>query len=123
MIKFQQIIDAASVFDMVPDEVTEETLNDAYRAKVKVVHPDKGGSAEEFVKVDRAKCILEEFLKVAEVKVKAPPEYKVAKCQNCNGRGRVELRRGFNSMNMVCGICHGTGEAGYQPDRVPPDRF
>lgn len=118
--RFQDVIDAALVFDMVPNEVTESALDDAYRAKVKVVHPDKGGTTEEFIRVDRAKCILEEYLKQA---APQPIKYEVAKCHACNGKGRVELRRGFNSMNMVCGICHGTGEAGFRPDVVPPDKF
>ncbi len=45
----------------VEQDATREEINKAYRKKVAVAHPDKGGSNEEFIKVQAAYEAIKQF--------------------------------------------------------------
>lgn len=98
------------------DHVTEELVQQSYRDAAKSAHPDCGGSMEAFVKVDRAKGVLVAWLKRPRP---APSDSSIATdtCLQCHGTGKRTLRRGFNTMTMMCGSCRGTGE---RPEREEP---
>jgi DnaJ-class molecular chaperone len=68
----------------------------AFLQKAKTAHPDAGGTAEEFAALRRAE---REALALA----------RETPCEECEGTGTVEIRRGFSAMSMRCGICGGTG--------------
>jgi DnaJ-class molecular chaperone len=91
------------------DVMTKEAVQQAYKNLVKLHHPDKGGSAEAFVRIDRAKCVLLGWL---ERRASEEPSAAVSSvaCPMCHGSGRRTLRRGFHSMTMMCGTCRGHGE-------------
>lgn len=100
--------------------LTPDIVKEAYRAVAKKTHPDKGGDAVAFANADRAKHLLLQWLKQAVAK--AAPKVEAGhfgkKCGMCNGEGRRRINRGFHSMTMVCGTCHGTGDAQFEPDKV-----
>lgn len=88
----------------------EDQINKTYRAAVKVVHPDVGGSAEAFAKVDRAKCVLLAWLRRPQAKSALDELISSNTCKRCEGTGRVKVGRGFATMTMVCAACRGAGE-------------
>lgn len=83
----------------------------AYRARAAQTHPDRGGDAAEFVKVDRAKHVLLAWLakpKVASVTQRKRP------CDYCNGAGHVYQqgsRPGSQGLRRTCPKCSGSGDA------------
>lgn len=99
--------------------LTEDTVRDAYRVVAKKTHPDRGGDATVFANADRAKHMLLQWLKQRDkVVIKAEPGNFGKKCEVCGGTGRRRVQRGFSSMTMVCGTCHGSGDAQYEADKV-----
>jgi DnaJ-class molecular chaperone len=84
-----------------------EIIQHAYRQAVKVVHPDKGGTAEQFAAVDRAKHVLLAWL---EKKAKPTTPGAGTKCQRCAGKGHVELQKAWRTMRVQCPTCRGTGD-------------
>lgn len=97
--------------------LTKDVVNNAYRVVAKKAHPDAGGSAELFVAVDRAKGLLLEYIKRCDAAPVPDVGLKPTACPTCGGSGRLRVHRGFHAMNMMCGTCHGTGEAEYRPDQ------
>jgi DnaJ-class molecular chaperone len=118
MISRQMAEQAVRDLDIEPrlDLITEDVVQTAYRDSVKRYHPDKGGCMDDFVRVDRAKCLLLAWLQRPQA---APPDESISseKCIACKGTGRRTLQRGFRSMTMVCGSCRGAGE------RLPPEKL
>jgi len=55
------VSDACEILE-IEEPITEEKVNSAYRDKVQTVHPDKGGSEEEFKNVTESKEVLLEHL-------------------------------------------------------------
>jgi DnaJ-class molecular chaperone len=91
----------------------EDGIAAAYRRLAKSAHPDAGGDAAEFVALDRAKCILLQWLKTKPRKIEVLMKED---CPNCKGKGRVVIRKRFGSMTITCGRCYGTGDANYDMD-------
>lgn len=81
----------------------------AFKAAAKNTHPDKGGTAEQFAAVDRAKCILLVWLEKRE---KRPPVTTGAGtvCTQCGGKGFVLSQRAWRAMRVQCPTCRGTGD-------------
>lgn len=94
-------------------EMTAEGVNAQYRAAVMEAHPDRGGSQEAFVAVDRAKHVLLAWLEKSE---QAPPAHG-EQCPRCEGRGYVDHQRAFRAMKVTCPRCRGTGELGVEHEK------
>lgn len=100
-----------------PDEVATahpldaDRVNTMYRQAVKVVHPDKGGTAEQFAAVDRAKHVLLAWLERPQP---ASQDHKKKPCDYCGGLGHVYTAgRAPGSMGLrrTCPKCRGSGDA------------
>lgn len=104
--------------------LTIDAVRDAYRKVAKKTHPDAGGDAVAFANADRAKHLLLKWLERGSRP--APPKVEPGrfheKCSNCQGSGRRRINRGFHSMTMVCGTCHGTGDAQFEADKSDTGR-
>lgn len=113
MITAKMAADARALLGLVDVTLTEDTVKQAFREAAKTAHPDAGGDGAAFANIDRAKCILLEFLK-RNPEPAAP--YKREDCPNCGGSGRIRIRRGFGVLTIVCGRCKGSGDAQYDVD-------
>lgn len=101
------------------DGLTASNVKSAYHAASKYTHPDMGGSAEAFARVDRAKHIMLEWL--VKPATAAQPAHKARKCGNCAGKGYVHSMIGFKQgPRKQCHPCRGTGDADYEPDEGKP---
>ena len=101
----------------------EPTISMAYRALVKVCHPDAGGDAEMFAAVDRAKHVLMAWL--ARADRSAPPPHGAADpCPRCRGKGYMELAgaRLGSVLRKQCPTCRGSGEL-YDERETSGDRM
>lgn len=88
--------------------MTEEHINAMYKSLAKKAHPDAGGSAEAFARVDRAKHVLLAWLAK---KPEAAQASAGEPCPMCEGRGKVHQRSGFKrGMLRQCPSCQGHGE-------------
>lgn len=91
-----------------------DTVKMLYNCAAFVTHPDRGGSAEAFARVDWAKHVLLNWLKQGSSR---PPEHKTRKCGNCNGTGYIQTMIGFKlGPRKQCQPCRGTGDADFEPD-------
>lgn len=95
--------------------LTLDSVKVAYRTLAKKHHPDVGGDPQQFAAVDRAKCLLEEWL------VKNPIQHVAEQmlkedCPNCKGKGRIVIRKHFGQMTITCGRCKGSGDANWDED-------
>lgn len=96
------------------DTLTPEKLKLLYREAAKATHPDAGGKAEDFARVDWAKCALEAWLAKAEP---APIAHTRENCPNCHGKGYFMMRKGFSGgLRKQCHRCRGTGDANLDID-------
>lgn len=87
-----------------------DNVSAAYRYLSKKAHPDLGGSAEAFVALDRAKCVLLEWLKKQPA---APTEHTKRDCPDCDGKGHfVQASKQFGNKGLrrQCPRCHGSGD-------------
>lgn len=75
-----------------PDEVKSE-----WRKLAMIHHPDKGGDAAEFAR-------LRSLYSAALAESLEPKQ-----CNSCHGSGKVTQTRGFNSIQLPCPNCGGTG--------------
>lgn len=91
----------------------EHLFKHAHRTAARLTHPDTGGRAEDFARVDWAKCVLEKWLAKNEDTV---PVYAGLPCKVCGGTGKVRLQRGFTSIPTICGACKGSGDDGYDKE-------
>jgi DnaJ-class molecular chaperone len=106
--------EAAGILHVMLDGLTPELLKGAYRDEAKETHPDAGGSAEAFARVDWAKCALEAWLEKAE---QTAPVHKQENCTLCDGKGYVIQRKGLSGgLRRQCGRCRGTGDANLDID-------
>lgn len=102
--------EAAAILDVHFETASVAAVEMNYRAKAKLTHPDAGGSAEAFARVDWAKHALLAWLaknpaKDTEMPAKGDP------CPACAGVGRVKVQNGFKSaLTRLCQLCGGTGE-------------
>jgi DnaJ-class molecular chaperone len=107
--------DAAFDLEVELEGLTQDALTAAYRAKARQHHPDAGGDPAMFVRVDRAKHVLAAWL---ERVPEADPTLKVEDCSNCEGTGFIKIQRGFRALRRQCPSCYGSGEKGYERDKV-----
>lgn len=118
MVTKNQVMEAALLLGVTLHDLSKDRIQAAFKEKAKEAHPDRGGSNEEFVEVDRAKEIL--LLHLSKTKPGRRKVHKAGKqtneCPACGGQGRVRLHRGLHSMVVQCGACQGTGERGFKPD-------
>ena len=77
--------------DAHPDEVTA-----AYRRLAFTAHPDRGGTMEQFQKLNDA------YKRAFAQQTEAP-------CPICQGKGRVAVTAGFVTTYVDCGNCLKTG--------------
>lgn len=105
--------EAAEILGLAPLDhhvVNVDRVKAAYKEMAKTAHPDAGGSAEAFARVDWAKHALIAWLgknpaREPEMPVKGDP------CPVCTGTGRVKVQNGFKSaLTRLCQMCQGTGE-------------
>lgn len=85
-------------------------VQNRYRKRAMVLHPDKGGDAAAFVEADKAKCVLLAWLARPRAQETVDVSISSTTCPMCKGGGKRTLRRGFRTMTMVCGTCRGLGE-------------
>jgi hypothetical protein len=94
--------------------LTAEGLKAQYRLRATQTHPDAGGSAEAFARVDWAKCALEHWLK--QPNTDRPAQFQ-NDCPNCTGKGYVQRQIGFKlGPRVQCARCSGTGDVDYVAD-------
>lgn len=92
------------------DSITEESVGFQYRYASKFTHPDRGGTAEAFARVDRAKHVLLAWL--AKPKP-ATVEHRKRPCEACTGSGHVYAssgRPGSKGLRRQCVKCRGSGD-------------
>lgn len=92
------------------EALTDKLVDRAYKVGAMVKHPDKGGSPEEFVALDRAKHVLIAYLAKQGQSEGPKPHGGVTQCPRCHGAGRIALQRGFKQMQTQCPTCRGNGE-------------
>lgn len=112
--------EAATVLELPAEDWTVELVNACYRSAAKRAHPDMGGSAEAFAKVDRAKHVLLGWLERLAGEQPAPP-HAVRTCHKCEGRGHVMSQRAFRQMRVQCPTCRGTGDLDYEHEKEGSD--
>ena len=83
----------------VPETATAEELKTAYRRLADKAHPDKGGSAPEFI-----------YLNAAYMRALMSVNDRV--CKECCGTGAVTvaLKNSFRFAAIRCPLCNGTGK-------------
>lgn len=103
--------EAAALLRSRPLELwTTDLVSAQYKVAVKAVHPDAGGSAEAFARVDWAKHALITWLGKNPARQPEMP-VKGDSCPVCGGTGRVRVQHGFKSaLARMCQQCQGTGE-------------
>lgn len=85
------------------DEITAQ-----WRIVARQLHPDKGGSAEEFAIASIAASILRN--PTARAKYNLQLDLLTEPCSRCGGEGRVWKQSGFNNrIPFTCVDCNGTG--------------
>lgn len=92
-------------------EHAEDVVRDAYRQAARVTHPDKGGTAEAFAAVDRAKHVLLAWLARPQP---TQTDHKKKPCDYCGGLGHVYTqgtRPGSQGLRRTCPKCRGSGDA------------
>lgn len=100
--------EACEVLDLDMEELDANAISEAYRSATKKAHPDAGGSAEAFGRVQWAKSTLEQWLKARTVA--RGPSGPVGSCRACAGKGYIQKMNGFNQgPRLWCVMCEGTG--------------
>lgn len=83
----------------IPNNATREQIDTAYREKVRIAHPDKGGTAEEFTRIMKAReQALEEWRLNESIRIR---------CETCMDTGKVTKTHGVHTMKMTCPDCQG----------------
>lgn len=90
-------IDAAFEVLGLAISASEDEVKSAFRERALLHHPDKGGDAERFFRVKEA---YDTALKVAG---------KPLRCEECDGKRKVSINRGFFTLQTRCPLCKGTG--------------
>lgn len=89
-------LDEAYVVLGVANDTPPKQVRLAWIGKARTAHPDHGGTATEFNRIDVAYNLVKTF------------QFE-EKCTACHGRGRVLVVNGFQSVPLTCGHCAGTG--------------
>lgn len=80
-----------------PPTATADEVKAQWKSLASQHHPDKGGDAETFDKMRRA---YKSALEIAS---------KPKKCPACDGTGKRRESHGFNSIEIQCRFCKGSG--------------
>jgi DnaJ-class molecular chaperone len=80
---------------LAPDATALE-VKQRYRALSMTLHPDRGGSAEEFAR-------MQNLYHVALAAARAPKP-----CLVCSGTGAILKQHGWNSIELACPRCGGS---------------
>lgn len=88
----------ASPFEILglPETATPSEIKARWRQLGSKHHPDHGGDPEEFDKYRKA------YKKAMETANEPKP------CEACKD-GKIEINRGWSTINMVCTVCNGEG--------------
>ena len=80
-----------------PETATPAEVKGRWRELCRVHHPDRGGNAVEF----------DEFRKAYNEAMKIAQEPKP--CRSCDGKGKIKKTSGWNSIELPCNVCGGSG--------------
>lgn len=93
---------------------TREQVKAIFNSIAMTHHPDRGGTAEEFIKLRKAQGVL-----LLYQEQENPPTRTVGisrPCPECDGQGHITLqssRMGSRGLRRQCIKCHGSGDADY----------
>lgn len=79
------------------NNATPEEVRAEWRRLASINHPDKGGDAAEFMRL--------RVLYVAALSEANEPK----DCPQCLGSGKIKQSYGFNSIDLPCASCGGSG--------------
>jgi len=79
------------------NNATPEEVRAEWRRLASINHPDKGGDATEFARL--------RVLYVAALSEANEPK----DCPQCLGNGKIKQSYGFNSIDLPCASCGGSG--------------
>jgi DnaJ family protein A protein 2 len=82
-----------------PDTATPAEVKKKWRELCMIHHPDRGGNAVEFNGIRQAYTIAYEEAS------------KPKACPQCTGTGKTSHAYGFNSVDLPCQLCGGSGKA------------
>lgn len=82
-----------------PDTATPDEVKAKWRELCMIHHPDRGGNPVEFDEIRRA-------YKQAYAEASEPKP-----CDACKGSGKTKVTHGFNSVEVTCRFCAGSGHA------------
>lgn len=82
-----------------PETATPDEVKAKWRELCMVHHPDRGGDPVEFNEIRRA-------YKIAMKEASEPKP-----CGTCAGAGKVKQTHGWNSIELPCPACGGSGHA------------
>lgn len=94
-----QLEDAAKVMQVELDQLTSRGLGEAYKSRLKVCHPDHGGSTEAFIELQGAKQLLLGWL---DGRAMVAGEAAALACPDCGGTGYVKRTVGFRTLRHPC---------------------
>jgi len=83
----------------VPDDADLPTIQTAYRALCRTMHPDTG----------KVNVSAFHALQAAYARLRAELLPSMGKCEPCKGSGRIEQMAGFSAMSVYCPACGGSG--------------
>lgn len=82
-----------------PETATPDEVKAKWRELCMIHHPDRGGNPVEFNEIRKA-------YKVAMEEASQPKP-----CGTCSGGGKVKQTHGWNSIELPCPACGGSGHA------------
>lgn len=82
-----------------PDTASADEVKAKWRELCMIHHPDRGGNPVEFNEIRRA-------YKIAHAEASQPKP-----CGTCSGAGKVKQVSGWNSIELPCPACGGSGHA------------
>lgn len=88
---------AFEVLDLPPNS-SLDAVKDKYRRLSMIHHPDRGGDAETFSRLNKA-------YKEAVIIAQEPRS-----CAACKGTGKAKQSFGFNTVTIICRFCSGSGQ-------------
>lgn len=81
-----------------PPSASLDAVKDKYRRLSMIHHPDRGGDAETFSRLNKA---YKEAIVIAQ---------EPRQCAACSGSGKTIQSFGFNTVTINCRFCAGSGQ-------------
>jgi len=91
------MLEAFAAIGAKPD-MSEAEIRTCYRDRLRIAHPDRGGTAEHLARVLEAWRVVQSG------------ENERRRCPICSGRRYIDVRAGFQTLRVTCGKCRGTGK-------------